>query len=87
MNLESVRGNDAWEQFIRLANAAKTRNAGLNVPLPPKRSLGSAERSRNMTRHGQMNSAVSLKKNVYAHENIPNQEKKQILGTKFDAYA
>jgi hypothetical protein len=87
MNLESVRGNEAWEQFIRFADAAKTRNAGLNIPLPPNRSVGNAERYRNMNQNSAMNSAASLKKNFYAHENIPNQEKKQILGTKFDAYA
>jgi hypothetical protein len=83
MNLESVRGSEAWQRFMQTAQAAKERNAGLNVTAAPKRSLN----NKPLNHYESVLPAALLKRGLYSSEQVTTMEKVRILGTKFDSYA
>jgi len=82
MNMQPVRGNDAWQQFQKLAHTAKARNAGFDLPLTPKKAPVSAGRSRAPRK---LETVVHSMKRLYDIQ-APERQK-PVVGTRFDAYA
>lgn len=83
MNVSTVNDNQAWDKFATLAQAARVRNAGFNVPLASRRDSVSEGRRGYRT---QMNSGI---KNVNRYYNKPNmiERNRVVKGGRFDAYA
>ncbi len=82
MNIESIQGSGSWEEFVRLVNAAKVRNAGFKYPIS-RRNIGSTTKAnQNMI---SVNAVSHQKCKMYSVD-APITHK-PILGTRFNAYA
>lgn len=83
MNTESIRGNDSWSEFMKLANVARVRNAGFNLPLARKnRSV--VETIKNTHRNILQKNAISGNAELYSDRT--DYKKLITLGTRFDVY-
>lgn len=83
MNMHAVEKSDTWTHFLRLANQARVRNAGFDLPVTPQRTVSDAKDNRvfrsaisGMPRAGKLYERA---------ETIP--KKRSLLGSRFDAYA
>lgn len=81
MNVQSLDGNSAWAHFAHLADAARVRNAGFDVPLAQQRST--VQQKSMPVRPGR--AMPSVNENVYYNQQP--QKQRPMLGTHFDAYA
>lgn len=82
MDLHSIQGSNSWAQFSMLANAAKVRNAGFNIPLAPQKTASTAKAKTII----QSKAPIEIRKDKFYTTNTP-QMRKPILGANFDAYA
>lgn len=75
-------GSQSWAKFVTLANAAKVRNAGFDLPLAPANNTLPKSRSAGVAK-------ITGQRETGAMYNSGPVEKKQkpVLGTRFDAYA
>ena len=83
MELDSLKGNIAWQHFNQLASAAKTRNAGFSVPFH-------TDQLRNTDNAGKMAQNCNILNNSQRLIHYPEKSLSGVnrnLGTKFDAYA
>ena len=81
MNIQSTEGSYTWTKFLTLANAARVRNAGFDLPLAPVKTVSSGKRG---AMYGKVNTAKragSFYKTNKASKN------KAVLGNRFDSYA
>ena len=85
MELDPVKGNISWQHFVKLANAAKVRNAGFTVP------FHSAKRAENEnTNNSVKNVGLRRENSVWNGNGYMNRVSKKnnnILGQNFDSYA
>ncbi len=83
MNMQSVDGNDTWARFLKLANQARVRNAGFDLPLTPQRTVGS---TRNKKHFQEILSGMPRAGKLYDVSHT-QPRRQSIIGTRFDAYA
>jgi hypothetical protein len=84
MNTQSIGNNrDSWTQFLRLANQARSRNAGFELPLTPQRTVsgsGTRKSFEDVIAGGQRAGKIYEKDHA-------SPKQRSVLGTRFDAYA
>ena len=74
MAIESVSNSQAWNEFLRVARAAQERNPSLAVSAQRGyRAGGNGEPARNLS--------------ADRHEAVTAPRDRELLGTRFDAYA
>ena len=81
MNIQSTEGSYTWTKFLTLANAARVRNAGFDLPLAPVRAVSSGKKG---TMHGKVNPAIRAGSFYKTNKTVKN---KAVLGNRFDSYA
>ena len=81
MNIQSTDGSYSWTKFLTLANAARVRNAGFDLPLAPVRTVSPGKKG---AVHGKVNPAIRA--GSFYKSNNTNKNK-VILGNRFDSYA
>ena len=81
MNIQSTEGSYSWTKFLTLANAARVRNAGFDLPLAPVRTVSTGKKSAAMGKVNPTIRAGSFYKTVKASRD------RAILGNRFDSYA
>ena len=89
MNVNALSHNDSWDKFVKLAQAARIKNEGLQkteqmqrprqTPIPAQ--AGKASRAQNSVR------SVSTAGASYGIGSTPSRPQRPVLGTRFDAYA
>jgi hypothetical protein len=83
MELDSIKGNISWQHFVKLANAAKVRNAGFSVPFHSARETESENSNKTVKN-------TNLKRGNYIWNEYMNKVPKRnnnVLGQNFDSYA
>ena len=83
MELDSVKGNISWQHFVKLANAAKVRNAGFTLPFHSAKTEENPDANNSVKNIG-LKRGNSLW-NGYTNR-VP-QKNDNILGQNFDSYA
>ena len=81
MNIPSIEGTNPWAKFLTLANAARVRNAGFDLPLTPVRNVSTGKK-------GVMQSKINpgMRPGSFYKTNRAGNNK-VILGKRFDSYA
>ena len=80
--MNSIQGSGSWEEFTRLANVAKVRNAGFNLPVVRGNTGSTKAAEKDM----KSVNVVSLQNSKMYSVKKPVKHK-SIIGTRFDAYA
>lgn len=74
MNVQSVDNANTWPDFVKLASAARVRNAGFELPVGGIKAAAM-----------QQGASINPANRLYGSQ--PPQNGQQFLGTRFDAYA
>lgn len=80
MNIQSTEDTHSWAKFLTLANAARVRNAGFDLPMAPVRTVATGKKG---IKKGKINQTIRPGSFYRTHETKKN---KIILGKRFDAY-
>lgn len=83
MNMQSVDSSGSWTDFLKLANQARVRNAGFDLPLTPQRTIADAKDKKVF--HESISGMPRAGK-LYDRAQTP-QKRGTILGARFDGYA
>lgn len=81
MNIQPTEVSYSWTKFLTLANAARVRNAGFDLPLAPVRNVSTGKRG---AMHGKVNPAIRAGSFYKTNKTGKN---KVVLGNRFDSYA
>ncbi len=83
MNVNSVNSGNSWGDFLKLANQARVRNAGFDLPLTPQRTIADAKNKKVFQK------AISgMPRAGKLYDQVKTQPRpKSVLGARFDSYA
>ncbi len=83
MNINSVDNGKSWGHFLKLANQARVRNAGFDLPITPQRTIAEAKGKKvfqnaisGMPRAGKLYTKAQT-----------TPKPRSVLGARFDSYA
>lgn len=83
MSVNSVDSSNSWGHFLKLANQARVRNAGFDLPLTPQRTIADAKNRKGFQK---AISGMPRAGKLYDKAQTP-QKRRSVLGTRFDSYA
>ena len=81
--MQSVESSGSWTHFLKLANQARVRNAGFDLPLTPQRTIADANGKKVFY---EAISGIPRAGKLYEKVQTP-QKPRSILGSRFDGYA
>jgi hypothetical protein len=88
VNIQQAQMSESWAAFMKLAQTARVRNAGFDLPIgrqsAPTETVR-ASRKTELPAAGNLAKSQSLTNATRPF--AATEQPKQILGTKFDAYA
>lgn len=88
MNIGSAQSGDSWAAFQRLADAARVRNGGFDIPVTRQAAQPSPARpAMQVQRAPRPEAAEALLRLSQAYTQKEQAQPQRVLGTNFDSYA
>jgi hypothetical protein len=78
MNIQQTGSSNSLATFMKLAEAARVRNGGFELPIEKTRTESASKAAR-------QNGVAAISGGTYAMEK--NEKPRQVLGSLFDSYA